>query len=417
MKKIDFNYGEIVYKEVLDNGLTVYLYPTNKSKNFYITVSTHFGAEVMSYKKNNKVYDVTKGSAHFLEHRVMDFTKNVDAMNKINELGSIVNAYTTYKGTNYNLYGVEDIYTNMGLLFDRVFKANIKKEDVEMERGIILEEYYMYDADPYYKAQTTLLKNCFNSSFIKYLVIGTEDGIKTVSYKELNRLYKDFYTLDNMFIVVTGNFILEDVLNYINNYMKDIKTTKCNCKVIKPVENYKVNVSYEELTGSTDEAKIVIGYKVKNSNPKKKIVNRLLMDMILSENFDKTGSSYLRLMNEGLNRFSYFVEEVDDYFLIAFTGSTNEYEKFTNIIDEEIKNLDFTKEALERKTKGYISNLILSFEYIENVEDNITSGLFDYNKVLNDMESVIKKVTLNDVKEVIKCIDTTNKSVLIMKNE
>lgn len=51
MKKIDFNYGEIVYKEVLDNGLTVYLYPTNKSKNFYITVSTHFGAEVMSYKK------------------------------------------------------------------------------------------------------------------------------------------------------------------------------------------------------------------------------------------------------------------------------------------------------------------------------------------------------------------------------
>ncbi len=415
MKKIDFNYGEIVYKEVLDNGLTVYLYPTNKSKNFYITVSTHFGAEVMSYKKNNKVYDVTKGSAHFLEHRVMDFTKNVDAMNKINELGSIVNAYTTYKGTNYNLYGVEDIYTNMGLLFDRVFKANIKKEDVEMERGIILEEYYMYDADPYYKAQTTLLKNCFNSSFIKYLVIGTEDGIKTVSYKELNRLYKDFYTLDNMFIVVTGNFILEDVLNYINNYMKGIKTTKCNCKIIKPVENYKVNVSYEELTGSTDEAKIVIGYKVKNSNPKKKIVNRLLMEMILSENFDKTGSSYLRLMNEGLNRFSYFVEEVDDYFLIAFTGSTNEYEKFTNIIDEEIKNLDFTKEALERKTKGYISNLILSFEYIENVEDNITSGLFDYNKVLNNMESIIKKVTLNDVKEVIKCIDTTNKSVLIMK--
>lgn len=415
MKKIDFNYGEIVYKEVLDNGLTVYLYPTNKSKNFYITVSTHFGAEVMSYKKNNKVYDVTKGSAHFLEHRVMDFTKNIDAMNKINELGSIVNAYTTYKGTNYNLYGVEDIYTNMGLLFDRVFKANIKKEDVEMERGIILEEYYMYDADPYYKAQTTLLKNCFNSSFIKYLVIGTEDGIKKVSYKELNRLYKDFYTLDNMFIVVTGNFILEDVLNYINNYMKGIKTTKCNCKIIKPVENYKVNVSYEELTGSTDEAKIVIGYKVKNSNPKKKIVNRLLMDMILSENFDKTGSSYLRLMNEGLNRFSYFVEEVDDYFLIAFTGSTNEYEKFTNIIDEEIKNLDFTKEALERKTKGYISNLILSFEYIENVEDNITSGLFDYNKVLNNMESIIKKVTLNDVKEVIKCIDTTNKSVLIMK--
>ena len=37
----------------------------------------------------------------------MDFTKNIDAMNKINELGSIVNAYTTYNGTNYNIFGNE----------------------------------------------------------------------------------------------------------------------------------------------------------------------------------------------------------------------------------------------------------------------------------------------------------------------
>ena len=85
MKKIDFNYGEFVYSEKLENGITVYMYPTTKSKNFYITVSTHFGAEVMKYRSGSKVYDVTKGSAHFLEHRVMDFTKNKDAMDQKNQ--------------------------------------------------------------------------------------------------------------------------------------------------------------------------------------------------------------------------------------------------------------------------------------------------------------------------------------------
>ena len=181
MKTIKYNFDEEIYESTLDNGLKIYLYPTNKTKNFYITVSTHFGSEVMSYKKGDKKYEVTKGSAHFLEHRVMDFTKNKDAMEKINEFGSIVNAYTTYNGTNYNLFGHDNIYENMELLFDRVFKADIKKEDVENERGIILEEYNMYFDDPYFLLHNNLNQNIFQKSFIKYPVLGTKEGIETVT--------------------------------------------------------------------------------------------------------------------------------------------------------------------------------------------------------------------------------------------
>ena len=158
MKKIKYNYNEEILEETLNNGLKIYLYNTTKTKNFYITVSTHFGAEVLKYKKDGKTYDVTTGSAHFLEHRVMDFTKNKEAMEKINQLGSLVNAYTTYNGTNYNIFSSNDILENMRLLFDRVFNANIKKEDVENERGIILEEYNMYYDDPYFLLQTYYLE-------------------------------------------------------------------------------------------------------------------------------------------------------------------------------------------------------------------------------------------------------------------
>ena len=156
MKKIDFNYDEIVNYYKLPNGLRVYLYKTNKTKNFYVTISTRFGADVMKYKKGNKTYEVTKGSAHFLEHRVMDFSKNKDAADKISEFGSMANAYTTYNGTNYNIFGHENIIENIELLFDRVFKADIKDEDVENERGIILEEYDMYFDDPYFLLHNNL---------------------------------------------------------------------------------------------------------------------------------------------------------------------------------------------------------------------------------------------------------------------
>lgn len=415
MKKINYNYGEYIYKEKLSNGINVYLYPTNKSKNFYATVSTHFGAEVLKYKKNNKIYNVTKGSAHFLEHRVMDFTKNKCAAKKINELGSMVNAYTTYNGTNYNIFGTEDILTNLTLLFDRVFKANIKKEDVESERGIILEEYYMYESDPYYQAQTTIFKNLFNEAFLKYTVLGTEEGIKTVTKEELTRLYKDFYTPNNMFITVVGNFNKEEVINFIKNYMNTIYIKNSNAKVIKVKEKEEVHTKYEEISLEVNEPKVVIGYKINTSKIKDKLKFRLCIEMLLSENFDKTGKSFLRLIENNLPRFEYSTEVCDEYFIIYFTASTSNNELFTKIIDEEIISLDFSVESLNRKRKSIISNLILQFEDILNVEDNITSNLFMYNKVINNMEDIVKSITLKEIQSTKKLINIDNKSTLVVK--
>ena len=415
MKKINFNYGEFIYTEKLNNGINVYLYPTDKSKNFYATVSTHFGAEVMKYKKGSKIYDVTKGSAHFLEHRVMDFTKNKDAAKKINELGSIVNAYTTYNGTNYNIFGTEDILTNLTLLFDRVFKANIRKEDVESERGIILEEYYMYNSDPYYKAQTTLFKNLFNEGFLKYTVLGTEEGIKTVTHEELTRLYKDFYTPNNMFIVVTGNFDKDEVLKFIKEYMSTIYIKKSNAKVLRPKEKEEVYSKYEEIALEVNEPKVVIGYKINIGKTKDKLKTRLCLEMLLSENFDKTGKAFLRLIENNLPRFEYSVEECDNFFIVYFTASTSEHELFAKIIDEELLSLDFNLESLNRKRKSLISGLILQFEDIVNVEDTITGNLFMYNKVINNMESIVKSITLKEIKNISNLININNKSLLIEK--
>ena len=70
---------------------------------------------------------------------------------------------------------------------------------------------------------------------------------------------------------------------------------------------------------------------------------------------------------------------------------------------------------MDRKKKGYISNLILSFEDIVNVEDMITINILCYNKLLNKMGDVVREYKLSDVKDVIKLIDINNKSVLIMK--
>lgn len=415
MKKINYNYDEVIYEEKLDNGLKILLYPTNKTKNFYITVSTHFGAEVMKYKKNDKVYEVTKGSAHFLEHRVMDFTKNKKAMEKISEYGSLVNAYTTYNGTNYNIFGNEKIIDNMTMLFDAVFKAKIRKEDVEKERGIILEEYYMYHDDPYYLLQTKLNENTFNKSFIKYPVLGTTNGIETVTDKELTRLYNDFYTLDNMFIVVVGNFNKESVLDFIKEYTNKLKPTKCTSKIIKDKESLNIPTPYEEIIMNLNEPKVIVSYKSnipKNINIHKYI---MILGMTLGEMFGSTGEAFLELNDKGISRYSYEFEKVDNNIVIYFKASTINTKEFTEIIDKYMDKLSLNKDSLDRKKKRRLSNMILLFEDFIGVEDMITTDMFTYNKIITNREEILKSITLIDVKECISSIDLNNKSTLIIK--
>lgn len=412
MKKIKYNYDEEVIEETLENGLKLYLYKTDKTKNFYITVSTHFGAEVMSYKKNNKTYEVTKGSAHFLEHRVMDFTKNKEAMEKINEYGSIVNAYTTYNGTNYNIFGSINLLENMELLFDRVFKANIKAEDVENERGIIMEEYGMYFDDPYFLLHNNLNENVFHKAFLKFPVLGTKEGIETVKTEELKRLYKDFYTPDNMFIVVTGNFDINEVINYIKEYTKFLKKSSSKTQIIKPKELETVETEYEELSLPVTEPKIIIGYKVKIPNEIDTLKYRIMLGMILNNEFGSTGDTYEELNKKGIKRFNYGTETADKYILIYFKASTDKTEEFLNIIEKQIKKLKLDEKDLERKKRGKLSTLILSFEDIMQIEDNLTTDILTYNKPINTRDEITKSITLKDIKEVIKNIDINNKSIL-----
>lgn len=415
MKKIKYNYDEVIYEENLENGLKVFMYPTNKTKNFYITVSTHFGAEVMKYKKNDKVYEVTKGSAHFLEHRVMDFTKNKKAMEKINEYGSLVNAYTTYNGTNYNIFGNEKIIENIELLFDAVFKANIRKEDVEKERGIILEEYYMYNDDPYFLLQTKVNENVFNKSFIKYPVLGTTNGIETVTDKELTRLYNDFYTLDNMFIVVTGNFNKDSVLDYIKEYTSKLKKTKCISKVIKEKESINVVTQYEEIIMNLNEPKVMIGYKIKLDKKINIIKYKMILGMALGEIFGSTGDAFLELNEMGISRYGYEYEVVNDYIIVYFKASTSKTNEFINTINKYITKISLNKDSLDRKRKRKLSSMILLFEDFMGVEDMITTDMFTHNKLLNKREEILNSITLNDTKEILSNIDWSNKSTLIIK--
>lgn len=240
--------NESLHCEKLDNGLEVYLYKTDKTKNFYISISVKYGAKVTKYKIGNEITEVIPGSAHFLEHKVMALSENKEISKRINELGSLANAWTSYYGTNYNIFGSINLIENLKLLLDIFYNTNITEENVEGEKGIIAEEIDMYKDKIDSLMSYQLFNNLFTKSYAKNTVVGERTDIEKITAKSLNKVYNDFYTSNNTFIIVCGNFDENEVMNVINDYMKKLKLKPKELpKIIKENDRREINVEYEEI--------------------------------------------------------------------------------------------------------------------------------------------------------------------------
>ena len=199
-EKVFEKVNEKILIEKLENGVEVYLYKTDKTKNFSLSISVKYGANVTKYKVNNEIIDVIPGSAHFLEHKVMALSENKEISKRINDLGSLANAWTSYYGTNYNIFGSKDIKENLRILLDLFYNTDINEKNVEEEKGIIGEEIDMYKDKIDYLISYHLYDNLFTNSYSKKAVVGEREDIEKITAKLLNKIYNDYYSSNNTFI-------------------------------------------------------------------------------------------------------------------------------------------------------------------------------------------------------------------------
>ena len=408
--------NEKVFKETLDNGIDVYLYNTNKTKNFYISISVKYGARITKYKIKNEVVDVIPGSAHFLEHKVMALSENEEVSRRINELGSLANAWTNYYGTNYNIYGSINLIENLKLLLDIFYNTNINEKCVEEEKGIIGEEIDMYKDDINSLLYSKLFDNLFHNSYVKNTVVGERSDIDKITAKGLNKIYNDYYAPNNTFIIVTGNFDIDEVSKVIHEYMDKLKLHKKEIpKRITEKEPNDVNVSYEEIKKDSDNYRVKYALKINKNvfNYKSDTFLRYYMSIILSSNFSLSSKLYEKYKNKGLIiNMSSGVNIVDDYLIIIINATCKDANKFINALKNNIKHLTLDKKTFERKKKLFIKSYILDFDNIEDVEYNLCQsilidGFVDFNEL-----SHIKEMNYEQAVILLNKINFDNVSIL-----
>ena len=421
MKKITINkINEDIYKEILDNGLEVYMYVNKNIHNNYVTFTTKYGSVYNEFEdESGKMIKVPNGIAHFLEHKVFVQKEDPQPEDFYGQNGGICNAYTTFKNTSYLFSGTDNIEDNVEYLLDFVQDIYLTDENVEDEKGIIIQEINMCDDRPLDILYEKIRKNAIQINPFKESIIGTEKEVKSITRELLMKCYKRFYHPSNMFLVITGNFDKDKVLEVIKkNQSKKKFDKKKEVSMNKYDEPDKIVKKMEVVKCNTNIPKMA--YTIKIPLDKFDIDIRKLsiyMYIIFNLLFGDTSIFDENAKKDGIitNSLYYNILNIDSHFIISLINSTDKYEELIKMIDDKLKDIKFNEYDIERKKKVLISNEVFSYENIEMINEMIIDNVIFDGRIEDDIISIIESVNLSELEEIASKIDFNNKSIVVVK--
>ena len=289
MKAIELKgLDQTLYYEKLENGLEVYMLPYKNKSNYTMHYLTKYGSiqtTFIPYGEKEKI-TVPDGIAHFLEHKMFEQEDGVDPFTYAAKTGTYSNASTNFECTRYYFEGNQAFQDNLNYLLDFVGSPYFTDENVEKEKGIIAEEIKQYDDEVEWVFEEEMKKALLQKDNHRVDIAGTIESINTITKEDLYNTYYTFYQPSNMFLVISGDFKVEDAINTIKNN-ETLRNAKTNfkVKVFQEEEPLAVNEKIKELEFNVVNAKVGYGIKIPIKHIKDKYLFNLYIGLMLSIKF------------------------------------------------------------------------------------------------------------------------------------
>jgi len=172
------------------------------------------------------------GGAHYLEHMLFNgterFPKNelIDVLRSFGAgFGADINASTSYDETVYELTVPNDddvVETGLDILEDWLSFATISPDDVEAERGIVLDEWRSRSQTSTGRVLDEFAEfHLAGSAYDGRSPIGGQEAIESVTAEDLRRFYDDWYRPELASVIVVGEIDPEQVEKWIVDRFAD----------------------------------------------------------------------------------------------------------------------------------------------------------------------------------------------------
>ncbi len=205
-------------RQALSNGLRVLTAPLPHAQSVACFVMLAAGSR---YERAEN-----RGIAHFAEHMFFKGTErrptSRDLTTLVDGIGGEFNAFTSKEYTGYYVRCAgADRDTAIDVLLDMIRHSKFEPEEIEREKGVILEEMNMYYDTPRDHIGTVYETLMFGDNPLGWETLGTKDTIRAATRDTFLDYIGDWYTPDRMVIGVSG-MVGDDLLRSLEELLGDM---------------------------------------------------------------------------------------------------------------------------------------------------------------------------------------------------
>ncbi len=384
----------------LSNGLTCVLVPVEGLQS----------VTVLGLVKAGTRYEtrVNNGISHFLEHMVFKGTQKyktaMDISATVDQVGGVLNAFTDKEYTGYYVKSsVESADVAFEVVSQLMFHPTIPEAELEIERGVILEEIRMYEDQP----QNKVIREFFNLMFFKSTLgwdtLGKSDIVRKLKRDDFMDYYSYLYTPNRMVLAVAGGI----------NHIHDLDTKIANSfgSVHQRTEFDPVTYTYEQtkpivrqISKDTEQCHLVYGFRSFGKGNKDRYVLSVLnavlgggmSSRLFTEIREKRGLAYyVGSMADAFTETGYFIMRAG-----TKPESASEVVKLAQAEFDKLKQKSISDKELDKGKEYLKGHLLLGLEDSSEVasfygEDMLLEGK---TRSISQVITGIDAVTSEDVK-------------------
>jgi predicted Zn-dependent peptidase len=162
------------------------------------------------------------GISHFIEHMLFKGTTNRSAeqiAKEVDSTGGNLDAYTAKELVSYNSKVIDDhLPIAFDVLSDMLLHPMFAPEDIEKEKGVILEELKMEVDNAEYLVHETFFSNFWKNHPLGRSILGTKSSIKAFNRDAVDAYYREVYAPTNLVITAAGRMDHRQIVTLAEDY-------------------------------------------------------------------------------------------------------------------------------------------------------------------------------------------------------
>ncbi|MFA5080173.1 MAG: pitrilysin family protein [Candidatus Paceibacterota bacterium] len=394
-------------KTILKNGLRIITINQKETQAAAVFVLVKTGSK---YETKN-----ISGISHFLEHMYFKGTRKMknlqEVAEKLDRIGGSYNAFTGEECTGYYAK-VDSSHFDIALewVADIFLNSKIPANEMEKERGVIIEELNMYKENPIMHINQIWKEVLYGDQPAGWDIGGTKESVLNITRSQILKYIEDAYKPNNTVICVAGNFNEEETIEKINKYFSIMKKGKIINKlpVIENQTKPQIKICFKKIK----QANIILGLRTYNMFDDRRyvlnIISAFLGGMMSSRLYgqvvDKMGAAYYIYTSSD--------NDSDTGYLAVFSGVENGklFLVIETILKEfrKLKKQKVSEEEL-RKAKDYIKGkMVLGLESSDSkasyygMQELMTDKIYSSEQIFKKIESITAKDIMEVANDIFK---------------